>query len=146
MVVITGSSESRLSAISKFPKNSPLKSFLRRRSVNTNIPRFEVKTSSIGILQGRIYLFYLCRPIGDTGQSNVLPRDVDLRTSHVDNKKQVCSAVVPETGVHVFVVVISVRGKWVDEEGLDDFFSENGDLSCHSLDCRGIAGCGRVVV
>lgn len=114
------------------------------RSENTNISRFEIETSGVQILRGRIYALYLRRRIGDPAQSNILPRDVDVRTGHVDNEKKVCSAVVPKTGIHALVVIVGVLGSWVDEERLDVFFNENRDLSRRILDCRRIARCGWV--
>ena len=114
------------------------------RSVDTNISGLEVETSGIEVLRARIHTVHLGCRVSEVAKSNVLPRDVDPRAGHVDDKKQVICAVIPQTSIHILVVVVCVCGSWVDEERLDHIFDENSQLSGHGLDRRGVATRGWV--
>jgi len=52
---------------------------------------------------------------------------------------------VPETNIHILVVVVGKRGFRVDQEGLNDIFDDNGEVNRCTLDCRGIASRGWVL-
>ena len=68
-----------------------------------------------------------------------------LRIDIIGNEKQVCGAIVPQTGIHALVAVGDVRSVRVDEEGLNDLFDDNSDVKRRALDCFDTTRCSRVL-
>lgn len=102
-----------------------------RRNMNTNSSRLECCTGKIvrsgGDFEDRKYALYLFRRVGDPTQSQILVRCVDLRAVHVDNEKQVRSAVEPESSIHSLVFVAGKCGVRVDHEGLNVVLDEKSE-------------------
>ena len=68
-----------------------------------------------------------------------------LRIDIIGNEKQVCGAIIPQTGIHALVAVCDMRSVRVDEEGLNDLFDDTSDVKRRVLDCIDATRCSRVL-